>query len=237
MSGCATCDGFLFKGKECAVIGGGDTAMEEALVLSRICSGVTVFHRRDEFRASQAMQQRVFSNPKISVHFNSEVARFGGVDERIGSRTVKKLTHLELWDTRNPQANVSRFDVSAAFVAIGHTPNTKFMKEQVEMNAEGYLTLEQGCTRTSVDGIFAAGDVADHIYQQAVTSCGSGAMAALDAEKYLIANLVDESCSAAYDNIGSWKMKDLHSAVHSKGLVCDGCYRKSDYVEMLQLSC
>lgn len=209
--------------------------MEEALVLSRVCSCVTVFHRRGAFRASQAMQQRVFANPKIAVRFNTVVARFGGVEERIGARSVKKLTHLELQDTEDP-TKVSRFDVSAAFVAIGHTPNTKFLKEQVEMDGEGYLTLESGSTRTSVDGIFAAGDVADHVYQQAVTSCGSGAMAALDAEKYLIANQAGESC-ALYDDIGSWKMKDLHSEVTGRGLACEGCYKKSDYVEMLQLSC
>lgn len=235
VSGCATCDGFLFRGKECAVIGGGDTAMEEALVLSRTCSGVTLFHRRDAFRASHAMQQRVFSNSKITVRFNAEVTSFGGIEERIGARTVQKLTHLELQDTQRPHAKTSRFDVSAAFVAIGHTPNTKFMKEQVEMDAEGYLKLESGCTRTSVDGIFAAGDVADHVYQQAVTSCGSGAMAALDAEKYLIANLVEESCT--HDNIASWKLKDLHSEVQNRGLACKGCYKKSDYVDILQLSC
>merc|ERR1712070_1342472 len=146
------------------------------------------------------------------------------------------MGHLELQDTQNPHAKNTRFDVSAAFVAIGHTPNTKFMREQVDMDAEGYLTLKVGCTQTSVDGIFAAGDVADTIYQQAVTSCGSGAMAALDAEKYVIANVAEESCPS-YINALSWTTKDLHAEVHKKDLACDGCYKKSDYIEMLRLSC
>merc|ERR1712232_603919 len=181
--------------------------------------------RRDTFRASQALQQRVHSNPKITVQFNTAVAKFDGVEERRGARTVKKLTHLELQDTQSPMGQRRRFDVSAAFVAIGHTPNTKFMKEQVEMDAEGYLKLKTGCTQTSVDGIFAAGDVADHVYQQAVTSCGSGAMAALDAEKYVIANVAEGSCPT-YGNVESWKVKDLQAEVRTKGLACDECYSK-----------
>jgi len=236
VSGCATCDGFLFKGKPCAVIGGGDTAMEEALVLSRLCSGVTLIHRRDKFRASHAMQTKVFENPKISVHFNTEVLRFGGEEVQTRGRVQKVLTHLELGDTQNPTAKPSKLVVDAAFVAIGHDPNTRFLKGNIDMDEIGYLTIRTGSTHTSQDGIFAAGDVADRIYQQAITSSGSGAMAALDAERYLSDNPLEESCSQ-FSDMSTWKMKDIAATVEGKGLTCVGCYKKSDYIEMLQMSC
>lgn len=236
ISGCATCDGFLFKGKPCAVIGGGDTAMEEALVLSRLCSGVTLLHRRDKLRASHAMQAKVLKNPKITIRFNTEVLRFVGKDTQNRNSAQKFLTHLELGDTQNPTAKPSILTVDAAFVAIGHEPNTNFLKGIVDMDKTGYLTVHAGSTQTSENGIFAAGDVADHLYQQAITSSGSGAMAALDAERYLTDNPLEESCRH-FNDISTWQMKDIAAVVEGKGLTCVGCYKKSDYVEMLQMSC
>jgi len=236
VSGCATCDGFLFKGKPCAVIGGGDTAMEEALVLSRLCSGVTLLHRRDKLRASHAMQTKVLEHPKITVRYNTEVLRFVGEETQTRGRIQKILTHLELGDTQNPTATPSRLDVDAAFVAIGHDPNTRFLKGGVDMDEAGFITIRAGSTHTSENGIFAAGDVADHVYQQAITSSGSGAMAALDAERYLADNPLEESCSR-FSDITTWKMKDIAATVEGKGLTCVGCYKKSDYIEMLQMSC
>jgi len=236
VSGCATCDGFLFKGKPCAVIGGGDTAMEEALVLSRLCSGVTLLHRRDKLRASHAMHTKVLENPKITVHYNTEVLRFVGEETQTRGRLQKILTHLELGDTQNPAAKPSRLDVDAAFVAIGHDPNTRFLKGVVDMDEAGFLTVRAGSTHTSETGIFAAGDVADHVYQQAITSSGSGAMAALDAERYLADNPAEDSCGQ-FSDISTWKMKDIAATVEGKGLTCVGCYKKSDYIEMLQMSC
>lgn len=237
VSGCATCDGFLFKGKPCAVIGGGDTAMEEALVLSRLCSGVTLLHRRDHLRASHAMQQKVFDNPKITIRYNTEVLRFVGEEEtNKAGRVQQVLTHLELGDTQNPTAKRSKLVVDAAFVAIGHDPNTRFLKGRVDMDSNGYLKVREGSTFTSEKGMFAAGDVADHVYQQAITSSGSGAMAALDAERYLSENPLKESCILSSD-LENWKMKDIHATVQGKGLTCVGCYKKTDYIEILQASC
>jgi len=237
VSGCATCDGFLFKGKPCAVIGGGDTAMEEALVLSRLCSGVTLIHRRDHFRASHAMQQKVFDNPKITIRYNTEVLRFVGEEEtNMAGRVQHFLTHIELVDTQNPTAKCSKLVVDAAFVAIGHDPNTRFLKGKVDMDSNGYLKVREGSTHTSENGIFAAGDVADHVYQQAITSSGSGAMAALDAERYLSEDALKEACILSSD-MENWKMKDIDATVQGRGLTCIGCYKKSDYIEMLQASC
>jgi thioredoxin reductase (NADPH) len=174
VSGCATCDGFLFKGKRCAVIGGGDTAMEEALVLSRLCSSVAVIHRRDQFRASKVMQERLLADPKITVFYNRKVNKFLG--------DGKRLQRLELGDTSKPGRYSLELD--AAFVAIGRDPNAGFLKNSVRLDSQGYLQVAAGSTRTSVNGIFAAGDVADHTYRQAITSAASGAMAAMDVEKY-----------------------------------------------------
>lgn len=185
VSACAACDGFLYRGKRCAVIGGGDTAMEEALMLSRICSSVTVVHRRDKFRASGMLQQQVLKNPKVSIRWNSEVLRFVGKVERKNDEELRALTHLELKSTLRPEEAPVNLDVDAAFVAIGHEPNTALVKGQVEMDTEGYVNTLERSTRTSAHGVFAAGDVADHIYRQAVTSAGSGAMAALDAGRWL----------------------------------------------------
>jgi len=174
VSGCATCDGFLFKGKRCAVIGGGDTAMEEALVLSRLCSSVAVIHRSGQFRASKVMQERLLADPKITVFFNRQLVKFHGDGLR--------LQRLELRDTSKPGGSL--LDVDAAFVAIGRDPNAAFLMNSVHLDSQGYLQVAAGSTRTSVNGIFAAGDVADHTYRQAITSAASGAMAAMDVEKY-----------------------------------------------------
>jgi len=185
VSGCATCDGFLFKGKRCAVIGGGDTAMEEALVLSRLCAQVAVIHRRDQFRASKVMQDRVLSDPKIAVFYNRKVVKFHGDGAR--------LQRIELLDTTKSRG--SYLDLDAAFVAIGRDPNAFFLMNAVRSDAQGYLQVAAGSTRTSVYGIFAAGDVADQTYRQAITSAASGAMAAMDVDKFLsgTAEVSDES--------------------------------------------
>lgn len=210
--------------------------MEEALVLSRLCSGVTLIHRRDKFRASHVMQAKVFESPKITVRFNTEVLRFVGEETQTRGRVQKVLTHLELGDTQNPTARPSNLVVDAAFVAIGHDPNTRFLKGTVDMDELGYLAVRAGSTHTSEEGIFAAGDVADRIYQQAITSSGSGAMAALDAEKYLFDTPVEESCSQLSD-MSTWKVADIMATAEGKGLMCVGCYKKNDYIELLQMSC
>merc|ERR1712159_183166 len=176
VSSCATCDGFLFRNQHVAVIGGGDTAMEDALVLARTSSKVTVIHRRDSFRASHVLAERVLNHPLIEVKWNCTVAEFGGEpaeDDKV------KLTHLKL---KNKNGSEETMEVGAAFVAIGHEPNTKLFKDSLKMDSEGYLEVSGRSTKTSVDGVFAAGDVADKVYRQAVTSSGTGAMAALDAE-------------------------------------------------------
>merc|ERR1712159_211730 len=179
VSSCATCDGFLFRNQHVAVIGGGDTAMEDALVLARTSSKVTVIHRRDSFRASHVLAERVLNHPLIEVKWNCTVAEFGGEpaeDDKV------KLTHLKL---KNKNGSEETMEVGAAFVAIGHEPNTKLFKDSLKMDSEGYLEVSGRSTKTSVDGVFAAGDVADKVYRQAVTSSGTGAMAALDAERWL----------------------------------------------------
>jgi len=174
VSACAVCDGALYRNKPVAIVGGGDTAMEEATYLSGLCSKVTLLHRRDEFRASKAMQKRVLENPKIEVLFSHAVT------EVVGSDAVTGIvaTSLKTGDSR-------RVDVDAFFVAIGHTPMTDLFKGQLEMHDNGYLKVRPGSTYTSVPGVFAAGDVADWVYRQAVTAAGTGCMAALDAERWL----------------------------------------------------
>lgn len=190
VSSCATCDGFLFRDEEVLVIGGGDTAMEDALVLARTSSKVTVVHRRDSFRASFVMQQRVLEHEKITVLWNHSVVSFGGETVEVPSEeeggeasTSLVLRHALVKDVNTGETQT--INCAAAFVAIGHSPNTGFVKDIVDMDNHGYVITKTPSTYTTVDGVFAAGDVADKIYRQAVTSAGSGAMAALDAERWL----------------------------------------------------
>jgi len=177
VSTCATCDGFFFREKKVVVVGGGDSAMEEALFLTKYASSVTVVHRRDQLRASKVMQERAFSNPKIDFIWNSEV-----VD--VLSPEQGKVTGIRL---RNVVTGEERdFPCDGLFIAIGHRPNTEIFKGQLEMDELGYIKAFDR-TRTSVPGVFVAGDVQDHLYRQAITAAGSGCMAALDCEKWLIA--------------------------------------------------
>jgi thioredoxin reductase (NADPH) len=175
VSTCATCDGFFFREKDIAVVGGGDSAIEEALFLTKFANQVTVIHRRDELRASKIMQDRAFANPKVAFKWNSVVTDVGG------DGTVD-VVHLR--DTVTDDA--SELDVGGLFVAIGHDPNTKLFEGQVDLDENGYIVLPQaGSTRTSVEGVFAAGDVADHVFRQAVTAAGTGCMAAIEAERWI----------------------------------------------------
>jgi len=174
VSWCATCDGFFFRDKDIAVIGGGDSAMEEATFLTRFARSVTVVHRRDALRASKIMQERAFANPKISFRWNSEVI------EVLGDG---KVSGLRLRDTVTGEE--SALEVSGLFVAIGHEPRSELFTGQLATDAGGYLLVEQPTTRTEIPGAFACGDVVDHTYRQAVTAAGTGCAAALDAERYL----------------------------------------------------
>lgn len=179
VSACAVCDGALFRNKAVCVIGGGDTAMEEANYLTGLCSKVTLIHRRDEFRASQVMRDRVLKNPKIEVLFSHVVTEVLDVEK--GHVTGVRVKNLKTDEQRV-------IDLDAMFVAIGHTPMTDLFKGQLEVHDNGYIKVEPGSTRTSVEGVFAAGDVADWNYRQAVTAAGTGCMAALDAERWLAAS-------------------------------------------------
>ncbi len=174
LSTCATCDGFFFRDQEIAVVGGGDSAMEEATFLTRFASKVTVIHRRDELRASKIMQDRAFANDKIEFLWDHVVVDIEG-DSKVDGVVVRNVVTDE----------VSRLDVTGLFVAIGHRPNTDLFKGQLAMKDSGYLVTEPGTTRTDVEGVFACGDVQDDYYRQAVTAAGSGCMAAIDAERWL----------------------------------------------------
>ena len=176
VSACATCDGFFFRNKEIGVIGGGDTAMEEALFLTKLASKVTVIHRRGDLRASKVMQQRAFANPKIGWEWNQEVVEVLG-DKKAGVTGVK---------TKNTQSGEHKtIPMNGLFVAIGHQPNTELFKGQLEMDPVGYIKIQPGTTKTSIPGVFASGDAADPVYRQAVTAAGTGCMAAIDAERWL----------------------------------------------------
>ncbi|WP_406105371.1 thioredoxin-disulfide reductase [Streptomyces sp. NBC_01003] len=186
VSWCATCDGFFFKDQDIAVIGGGDTAMEEATFLSRFAKSVTVVHRRDTLRASKAMQERAFADPKIKFAWDSEIAEVHG---------DQKLSHLTLRNVKTGET--SELPVTGLFIAIGHDPRTELFKGQLELDDEGYLKVEAPSTRTNLTGVFGAGDVVDHTYRQAITAAGTGCSAALDAERFLAALTDSESAAAA----------------------------------------
>ncbi|CAM5459471.1 thioredoxin-disulfide reductase [Streptomyces tanashiensis] len=176
VSWCATCDGFFFKDQDIAVVGGGDTAIEEATFLSRFAKSVTIVHRRDTLRASKAMQERAFADPKISFAWDSEVTEIHG---------GQKLSGLTLRDTKTGATR--ELPVTGLFIAVGHDPRTELFKGQLDLDEEGYLKVAAPSTRTNLTGVFGAGDVVDHTYRQAITAAGTGCSAALDAERFLAA--------------------------------------------------
>jgi thioredoxin reductase (NADPH) len=177
VSYCATCDGFFFRDQDIAVIGGGDTAMEEATFLSRFARSVTIVHRRDALRASKAMQERAFADPKIRFRWDSEVAEIHEANGKLSGLTLRSTTTGES----------SELPVTGLFVAIGHDPRVELFHDQLDLDEAGYLRVDAPSTRTRVPGVFAAGDVVDHTYRQAITAAGTGCAAALDAERYLAA--------------------------------------------------
>ncbi|MFN3685843.1 thioredoxin-disulfide reductase [Salinarimonas sp.] len=200
VSACATCDGFFFRGKEVVVVGGGNTAVEEALYLANIAAKVTLVHRRDSLRAERILQERLLAHPKIAVRWNATIA------EICGGGMPPGVTHVRLEDTTTGE--ISELKADGVFVAIGHKPATELFEGQLPMKAGNYLVVEPGSTRTAVPGVFAAGDVADDVYRQAVTAAGLGCMAALEAEKFLAEHSPDPAVraeEARHDApIGAW---------------------------------
>jgi thioredoxin reductase (NADPH) len=176
VSACATCDGFFFRDQDVAVVGGGDTALEEALYLANICKSVTLIHRRDEFRGSKIMQKRAVDHEKISIFWNTVI------DEVVGN-SVAGMISLKVKHVKTKK--VTEHPITGLFIAIGHIPNTKLFKDKLDLNEDGYVKVTPGTTYTSVEGVFASGDVQDHVYRQAVTAAGTGCMAAIDAERWL----------------------------------------------------
>ena len=174
VSTCATCDGFFFRGKKIAVVGGGDSAMEESTFLTKFATEVNLIHRRGEFRASKIMQDRTLANDKIKVHYNTEV------DDVLGGDAV---TGIKLRD--NTKAVSSEIDLDGVFIAIGHNPNTDIFKDQIELDKKGYVITQSNSTATSIPGVFACGDVQDPVFKQAITAAGTGCMSAMEAEKFL----------------------------------------------------
>mmetsp|Transcript_18444 Transcript_18444/g.47289 ORF Transcript_18444/g.47289 Transcript_18444/m.47289 type:complete len:618 (-) Transcript_18444:455-2308(-) len=239
VSSCATCDGFLFSGKPVVVVGGGDTAMEDALVLARTSSSVVLIHRRDSFRASKVLANAVLNNAKITVMWNSTVEEFKAGE---GS---DMLAEVIVRDVNDP-SNLTSVPAEAAFVAIGHIPNTQLFDKQLEMTDNGYLITKPASTHCSVPGVFAAGDVADWVYRQAVTSAGSGSSAALDAERWLSEQMMsvsadepeeDEKESCHPEDYESWTMKQIRKELKDRGVdasqECRGCMEKSQFIEVL----
>lgn len=206
-------------------------------MLSRICSEVSLIHRRDTFRASSVLRQRVLENKNINVRWNTEIIKFNGkMDKSENGEEIPILTSLELKDT--VEGAMTSVPVDAAFIAIGHIPNTGFLSGVVEMDKNGYIALPGKSTRTSVPGIFAAGDVSDHVYRQAITSAGSGSMAALDVEKYLSENPIDDHCEVQkcvmQEDFNSWSMKELRTHLSYLGVKCVGCMEKADFSDKLK---
>jgi thioredoxin reductase (NADPH) len=189
VSACATCDGFFFRGREVAVIGGGNTAVEEALYLTNHASKVTLVHRRDSLRSEKILQDRLFNNSKVEMRWNSTLEEVTGTEDPLGV-TGAVLRNVKTGD-------VETISVDGVFVAIGHTPNTELFKETLDMDSEGYLVTKPDSTQTNIAGVYAAGDVQDKIFRQAVTAAGTGCMAALETEKFLAANEEPAAAAAA----------------------------------------
>ncbi len=202
VSWCATCDGFFFREQAIAVIGGGDSAVEEATFLTRFGSKVYLIHRRDELRASKIMQERAFADPKLEMIWNSEVAAINGAD---------KLESITLRDTVT--GDERQLDVTGMFIAIGHDPRSELLTGQVDVNDDGYVLVDHPSTATNLPGVFAAGDLVDHYYRQAVTAAGTGCAAALDAERYLA--VLDHEASSAGDAAATAEM--VREEVHTAG--------------------